>query len=111
MRDDTTKVQISKMDVTNNEELAGAHLALVDEENNITAEWIPNGKPKEFNGKLLAGKTYALREITAPSGYDLAKDITFTINENGEIQKIVMEDKVSDGKCSVTVQKLVMMDA
>lgn len=37
MRDDTTKVQISKMDVTNNEELAGAHLALVDEENNITA--------------------------------------------------------------------------
>ena len=110
MRDDTTKVQISKMDITNNAELAGAHLVLKDEAGEVIAEWTSTGKPKEINGQLIAGATYTLSEISAPAGYDLAKDITFTVDNTGEIQKVVMEDKVSDGKASITVQKLVMMD-
>ena len=38
---------------------------------------------------------------------DRAKDITFTVNSNNEIQKIVMDDKVASGDASVIVQKLV----
>ena len=110
MRDDTTKVHISKMDVTNNKDLPGARLALKDSQGNIITEWTSTGKPKVIEGQLIAGETYTLTEIAAPVGYDLAKDITFTVNSDGEIQKVVMEDKVSDGKGSITVQKLVMMD-
>ena len=110
MRDDTTKVHISKMDVTNNKELAGARLALKDSKGNIIVEWTSTGKPKEIEGQLIAGETYTLSEITAPVGYDLAKDITFTVNSDGKIQTVVMEDKVSDGDGSITVQKLVMRD-
>ena len=110
MRDDTTKVHISKMDVTNNKELAGARLVLKDSKGNVIAEWTSTGKPKEIEGQLIAGETYTLSEISAPVGYDLAKDITFTVNSDGEIQKVVMEDKVSDGDGSITVQKLVMRD-
>ena len=110
MRDDTTKVHISKMDVTNNKDLPGARLALKDSQGNIITEWTSTGKPKVIEGQLIAGETYTLTEIAAPVGYDLAKDITFTVNSDGEIQTVVMEDKVSDGKGSITVQKLVMMD-
>ena len=107
MKDDVTRVQISKMDVTNNKELAGAHLALKDASGEIILNWISTGEPKVFEGKLIAGATYTLTEISAPSGYSLAKDITFTVNSNNEIQKIVMDDKVASGDASVIVQKLV----
>ncbi|MBD9014182.1 MAG: LPXTG cell wall anchor domain-containing protein, partial [Lachnospiraceae bacterium] len=107
MKDDVTRVQISKMDVTNNKELAGAHLALKDASGEIILNWISTGEPKVFEGKLIAGATYTLTEISAPSGYSLAKDITFTVNSNKEIQKIVMDDKVASGDASVIVQKLV----
>ena len=107
MKDDVTRVQISKMDVTNNKELAGAHLALKDASGEIILNWISTGEPKIFEGKLIAGATYTLTEISAPSGYSLAKDITFTVNSNNEIQKIVMDDKVASGDGSLIVQKLV----
>ena len=46
MKDDVTRVQISKMDVTNNKELAGAHLALKDASGEIILNWISTGEPK-----------------------------------------------------------------
>lgn len=42
--------------------------------------------------KLPAGE-YILREITAPSGYEIAEDISFTVNETSEIQKVIMKDQ------------------
>ena len=36
---------------------------------------------------------YTLREITAPDGYEVAEDISFTVEETGEIQKVIMKDK------------------
>ena len=72
MKDDVTRVQISKMDVTNNKELAGAHLALKDASGEIILNWISTGEPKVFEGKLIAGATYTLTEIskTDRAGYD-----------------------------------------
>ncbi|MGN1144150.1 MAG: collagen binding domain-containing protein, partial [Anaerovoracaceae bacterium] len=110
MKDDTTKVYISKMDITNNAELPGAHLVLKDSEGEVVADWTSTGKPKQIIGQLIAGASYTLSEISAPAGYDLAEDVTFTVNMDGTIQTVVMEDKVSDGKGSIAVQKLVMQD-
>lgn len=41
--------------------------------------------------KLKPGK-YTLREVTAPNGYEVAEDVTFTVRETGEIQKVAMVD-------------------
>lgn len=110
MKDDTTKVEISKYDVTNEKELAGAHLILKDSEGNIVADWMSNGTPKLLEGELIAGAEYTLSEVSAPAGYAIAKDITFKVNMDGTLQKVVMEDKESEGNGQVIVQKLVMQD-
>ncbi|MDD3796770.1 MAG: SpaA isopeptide-forming pilin-related protein, partial [Lachnospiraceae bacterium] len=110
MRDETTKVHISKMDITNKKELAGAHLILKDAQGNTVADWVSTGKPKVLNKELIAGATYTLIEISAPSGYDISNAVTFTVNTDGKIQTVVMNDEVSSGNGSITIQKLVMMD-
>lgn len=40
MVDDTTKVQISKQDITTGEELPGATLQIIDEDGNVVEEWV-----------------------------------------------------------------------
>jgi hypothetical protein len=45
MEDDTTKVKISKVDITNDEELTGAELVILDEDGNIVDKWISGETP------------------------------------------------------------------
>ena len=37
---------------------------------------------------------YTLREESAPDGYLVAEDVKFTVEDTGEIQKVVMKDEV-----------------
>ena len=67
MQDDITKVQISKKDLTTNEELPGAELIITDEKGNEIDRWISTDAP-HYMEKLPAGK-YTLTEVTAPDGY------------------------------------------
>ncbi|MDE7121991.1 MAG: Cna B domain protein, partial [Oscillospiraceae bacterium] len=100
MKDDTTKVKISKIDITNEEELPGAKLQVIDEDENIIDEWISGKEPHLIEGKLIAGKTYILRETIAPDGYVLATDVEFTVNEDGTITEVVMKDDTTKVKIS-----------
>jgi len=93
MIDDTTKVKISKKDITNEDELPGAKLIVIDEDGNTVEEWISSTEPHYIEGKFIAGKTYTLREITAPDGYEIANDVTFTVNEDGTVIEVVMYDE------------------
>ena len=93
MKDDTTKVKISKKDVTTKDELPGATLQIIDENGNIVEEWVSTSEPHFVDGKLIAGKSYTLREITAPDGYEIANDVTFTVNEDGSVTEVVMYDE------------------
>ncbi|MBE6869938.1 MAG: Cna B-type domain-containing protein [Ruminococcus albus] len=93
MKDATTKVRISKRDITTDEELQGAALVIIDDEGNIVDEWISTNETHYIEGKLVAGKTYTLREITAPDGYEVANDVQFTVNEDGSVTEVVMYDK------------------
>lgn len=34
---------------------------------------------------LTAGASYTLKEITAPDGYEIAEEVTFTVNEDNTI--------------------------
>jgi len=93
MVDDTTKVQISKQDITTGEELPGATLQIIDENGNVVEEWVSTDEAHLVEGKLIAGKEYTLREIIAPDGYEIASEIKFTVNTDGSVTEVVMYDE------------------
>jgi len=93
MVDDTTKVKISKRDITTDKELPGATLQIIDEDGNVVEEWVSADEAHLVEGKLIAGKEYTLREIIAPDGYEIANEIKFTVNEDGSVTEVVMYDE------------------
>ena len=93
MVDDTTKVRISKRDITTGEELPGATLQIIDENGNVVEEWVSTNEPHMIEGKLIAGKKYTLKEIIAPEGYEIANEIKFTVNADGTVTEVVMYDE------------------
>ena len=93
MVDDTTKVQISKQDITTGEELPGATLQIIDEDGNVVEEWVSTDEAHFIEGKLIAGKEYTLRETIAPDGYEIANEIKFTVNDDGTVTEVVMYDE------------------
>lgn len=91
MKDDVTKVEISKQDITTGEELPGATLQIVDNEGNVIDEWVST-EEVYYIEKLPVGD-YILRETIAPDGYEIAEEIIFRVEDTGEIQRITMHDK------------------
>ena len=94
MQDDITKVQISKKDLTTNEELPGAELVIKDKDGTEIDRWISTNEP-HYVEKMPAGD-YTLTEITAPNGYKVAESIDFTVLPTGEMQTVVMKDARED---------------
>lgn len=85
-----TVVEISKVDVTTGEELAGAHLELKDEKGNLIEAWVSTNESHVIEG-LEPGK-YTLTEVIAPDGYELSKEtVTFVVKEDGTVDgKVIM---------------------
>lgn len=98
---DYTKLHISKQDATTGKELPGARMELRDTEGNLVAKWTSGDKPYVIE-RIKPGD-YILHEEAAPAGYKLAKDISFTVEETGVVQKIVMEDEYSVGSLKVSM--------
>lgn len=106
MQDDITKVQISKKDLTTNEELPGAELIITDEKGSKIDRWISTDAP-HYMEKLPAGK-YTLTEVTAPDGYAIAERMEFEVLPNGEVQTFEMFDdtiKVKISKVDITTNE------
>lgn len=93
MKDDYTKVDISKTDIATGDELPGAHLQVIDKDDKIVAEWDTDGKVHRING--LEPGDYILRETSAPGGYEIAEDVKFTVKATGDVQKVEMKDKAT----------------
>ena len=90
MKDDFTKVEISKADMTDGRELPGAKLKITDASGSTIAEWETNGQPHRIE-RLKPGD-YTLAETAAPAGYLLSEEVHFTVRETGKIQKVTMYD-------------------
>lgn len=118
VKDDVTRVSVKKMDITGQKEVAGARFLLKDKDGNVIESWMSTTEAHVFEQKLIAGETYTLTEVTAPSGYEVAADITFTVNKDGTVSvdgkavdgnEIVMKDETTpvgeEGK--LVVSKLV----
>lgn len=92
----TTKVEISKNDITGKEEVPGAELIIMDAAGNEIERWISERKPHLIE-RLPIGK-YILREEIAPEGYVIARDVKFEVKDTAKVQKVKMIDKVTKGK-------------
>ena len=95
MVDDTTKVQISKQDITTGEELPGATLQIIDEDGNVVEEWVSTDAARFIEGLQLAGKEITLQETIAPEGYEIANEIKFTVNADGSVTEVIMYDELT----------------
>ena len=54
---------------------------------------------------LEAGQTYTLREEFAPYGYLKASDVTFTVEDTKEVQKVQMKDEVPTALLNCKLKK------
>ena len=84
------KVEISKKDITNGDELRGAHLRITDADGSVVAEWVTDGQLHRID-RPQPGE-YVLTESAAPNGYRLAESVCFMVEESGRIQKVTMYD-------------------
>lgn len=95
MVDDTTKVKISKRDITTDKELPGATLQIIDEDGNVVEKWVSTTEPHFIEAELIAGEKYTLHETAAPDGYVIANDVEFVVNEDGSVTEVVMYDEIT----------------
>lgn len=96
-------VEVTKTDITTGKELEGATLEIIDKEGNVVDKWTSTKEPHKVIG-LKENGTYTLKEITAPYGYEIAEEITFTVSDNKENQKIEMKDDYI--KTNITLRKV-----
>ena len=96
----TYPVTITKVDAGTGKELNGATLRVISKAMTTMAEWTTGaeGVDNPHMLKLPAGD-YTLQEVTAPAGYEKAKDIAFTVTDNGKVmvgdheaKAVVMQD-------------------
>lgn len=90
-KNDTTKIDISKRDITTEDEVPGAELTLIDSKGKVVDQWVSGEEPHRIE-RLAAGE-YTLRETLTPRGHDVAEDITFTVMETGTVQSVAMYDE------------------
>ena len=96
MKDDATKIQVTKTDITGSKELGGAKLVVKDKNGNVVDSWESvEGETYIVEGKLIAGETYTLHEEIPPEGYVVAKDVVFTVNMDGTPTRVQMKDETT----------------
>lgn len=78
--------------------LSGAVLQ-IKQGNTVLDEWTTNGSTHTFSGAWDPNLTYTLHEVSAPSGYSVAADISFTINGSG----VVMINNVAQTNNTITM--------
>lgn len=85
-------VTMTKQDIGGNE-IEGAELQVIDENNKIVDEWTSTKEPHKIKN-LVEGKTYTLIEQYAPDGFVISNEVKFTVTTDKETQEVKMIDKV-----------------
>ena len=87
-------VDMSKVDI-GGEEIEGATIQVIDEENNVVDEWVSSKEAHKISG-LEEGKSYKLHEEISAEGYVKATDVKFEVSYDKETQHLEMIDKIVD---------------
>ena len=98
------KIVISKIDAKTKAALSGAVLAIIDSTGKEVERWTSTSSAHKVTADLTIGATYTLREISAPAGYVVAADKTFTVPTDGKDIAVEMVDERIEG--SVKLRKL-----
>lgn len=93
-KNEPTAIEVTKSDITTGVELSGASLSVLDKDGNVIDSWVSVKDEPHIIKRLTVGETYTLREDFAPFGYLKATDVTFTVEDTAEIQKVEMQDEV-----------------
>ena len=99
VEDTATSVKVRKVDITNAEELPGAHIQIwekTDEGEKLVTEWESTKEDKVVE-KLKTNTTYILRETVAPDGYTITTDTTFELDEHGKLKEEKTTTNTKDG--------------
>lgn len=107
----THPVSIIKVDAGTGEPLNGATLRVISKAMTTMAEWTTGTTGGNNPHKLdLPAGDYILQEVTAPAGYEKAKDIAFTVTDDNKVTvngKVVTAVVMQDTRVTeVTVSKL-----
>lgn len=84
--DETTQVEVNKLDTRTHEWVEGAKLVILEKESGKeVASWTSDKAPQKLAKTLNVGITYLLREVEAPGEYRLANDVEFVIDNYGNV--------------------------
>lgn len=87
--DEAFNLTVSKKNSATGAELAGAQLQILQGSAVVVPTWTTTATPKVIND--LGPGTYTLREIKAPSGFEVADDVTFTLDGKSD-RTVTMSD-------------------
>ena len=101
-------VTVSKQDLTNGEEIEGAHLEIVEESTGTAVDrWISEKTPHRIGGiRVSEGEehVYVLRETLPADGYVTAEEIRFLVRETDGLREVWIDQdgwKPQDDRCIV----------
>ena len=91
IENDFTKTLLSKRDITDESEVSGAHLSVLDADGNVVESWVSTEEPHLV--EALPAGTYSLVEKMTPRTYDETTAVEFVVSSTGEVQTVVMYDE------------------
>lgn len=114
-KNEATTAEFTKSDLTTGVELEGARLKVMDKDGNVIDEWTSEKDKPYVIKRLVVGETYTLHEEFAPYGYLKATDVTFTVKDTAEVQKVEMKDEVPKGLLIINkkgefLEKITLLD-
>lgn len=63
-----------------------------DSKGNKVMKFVTKDDAYDITGKLVVGETYTFTEVSAPSGYQLAKPVQLTIKDIGKVQTVTVKN-------------------
>lgn len=93
MKDDTTKIEFSKIASDTKKLLPGAKYGVYDSKGKKVYEFTTTDKAVMLDGILKAGETYTFVEEQVPEHYKKAKDVKITVKDTGKVQKVKAVDE------------------
>lgn len=114
-KNEPTTAEFTKSALTTGVELEGARLKVMDKDGNVIDEWTSEKDKPHVIKRLVVGETYTLHEEFAPYGYLKATDVTFTVKDTAEVQKVEMKDEVPKGLLIINkkgefLEKITLLD-
>lgn len=95
MKDGKTRVELLKTDEEGNP-LAGAFLEVYDADGQLVDRWVSGTEAHVLEG--LAQGNYVLHEAKAPAGRVRAEDVSFSVTDQPQTVRVVMENRMVQGR-------------